>query len=756
MPIEYNHDHENEITLFGATNFRNQMRRFGIKTDDRRRHMYVIGKTGMGKTTLLENLLLSDILAGHGCCYIDPHGDTAEKMLDYIPSHRINDVVYFNPADQEFPVGFNILETTSEEQKHLVASGLMGVFKKIWPDVWSPRMEYILLNCVLALLDYPGATLLGINRLLVDKEYRTRVIAKIRNPIVKTFWLAEFTSWSEKYATEAIAPVQNKVGQFLSASIIRNIVAQVKSTINPRQIMDEGKILIVNLSKGKIGEDNMRLLGGMIVTKIQLAAMERVDIKSEKDRRDFYLYVDEFQNFANESFANILSEARKYRLNLTVAHQYIAQLEEEVAKAVFGNVGTLVVMRVGAEDATFMEQEFAPVFTPEDLVNLPKFQMYLKLMVDGVSTQPFSANSLAPIAQQTGSEEKVIAVSRERYAEHRSIMEEKILRWSGMEAVGAAAGVSYPEIMTEEERERREAEGVKTEPVKRESPVLQMLGTLEPTKASDSYDALEGNSASDSSEYLRMSPERLSAISKPPQAAKKEKPKFPHTCTRCGKVWDMPIQLDTSRPIYCAECLPIVREEKKTKKTVMRSAMAQAFTTDDGSPVVVDSSGPANGSASTKLKAVLDPDIARRSASKPNKPRFIGDRKPMPSAHVPSQKGTVTIVRDERPATLSLMQELERAKGKPIETNKKKLEPRAPLAPKKDKPQPMRPREERPALDLDIGISVPASRPAPAPTEGVREPRSATVFKQTVSSVNPQPSSKTLQPGERVTFDDET
>ncbi|MBP7133682.1 type IV secretion system DNA-binding domain-containing protein, partial [Patescibacteria group bacterium] len=226
MSLEYTHEHENEITLFAETNYRNQKKRFGIKTDDRRRHMYVIGKTGMGKTTLLENLFYSDMANDHGCCYIDPHGDTAEKLIDFVPSHRINDVIYFNPADVDFPMGFNILETESEWQKPLVASGLMGVFKKIWPDVWSPRMEYILMNCVLALLDYPGATLLGINRLLVDKEFRARVVAKIRDPIVKTFWVAEFTAWSEKYATEAIAPVQNKVGQFLSSSVIRNIVAQ--------------------------------------------------------------------------------------------------------------------------------------------------------------------------------------------------------------------------------------------------------------------------------------------------------------------------------------------------------------------------------------------------------------------------------------------------------------------------------------------------------------------------------------------------
>jgi hypothetical protein len=755
MPIDYNHDHENEITLFGATNFRNQMRRFGIKTDDRRRHIYVIGKTGMGKTTLLENMVLSDVMAGHGVCYIDPHGDTAEKLLDYIPSHRINDVVYFNPADLDYPVGFNILETTRDEQKHLVASGLMGVFKKIWPDVWSPRMEYILLNCVLALLDYPGATLLGINRLLVDKEYRTRVIAKIRNPIVKTFWVAEFTSWSEKYATEAIAPVQNKVGQFLSASIIRNIVAQVKSTINPRQIMDEGKIFIVNLSKGKIGEDNMRLLGGMLVTKLQLAAMERVDIKHEIDRRDFYLYVDEFQNFANESFASILSEARKYRLNLVVAHQYIAQLDEAVAKAVFGNVGTLIAMRVGAEDATFMEQEFTPTFTPEDLVNLPKFQMYLKLMVDGVATQPFSAATLPPIATRTSSEEKVIAVSRERYAEHRSIMEEKILRWSGMEAVGAAAGISYPDILTEEEREKR---GI-------EAPVMQMLGTIAPTSSpSTSYEALEGLSSGDGSEYLRISPERLSAISKPPQPAKKEKPKFPHTCTRCGKVWDMPIQLDTSRPIYCAECLPIVREEKKMKKTVMKAVRSAPLHTDDGSSVTVDADGPANEQASRKLKAVLDPDLPSRKPT-PNAPRIVGERKPLPPA--PARQGTVTIVRDAAPTRMSLLEELEMAKGKPIETDKRRLDGQV------RQERPRRQEAKRPAAS-----HAPSSSPVRTDDEGLpvferpvsSEPRSSTVFRQTTSSVRPSassqrpsssssknaPAGRPLQPGERVSFDEET
>jgi len=428
----YNHDHENEVIPFAETNFRGENRRFGIKTDDRRRHVYVIGKTGMGKTTLLENFVLSDIYAGHGVCYVDPHGDTADKILDFIPPWRVNDVVHFNPADMEFPVGFNILEIANENQKHLVASGLMGVFKKIWPDVWSARMEYILLNCVLALLDTPGSTLLGISRILADKDFRKKIVENVKDPVVKGFWVNEFAKYTDKFASEAIAPVQNKVGQFLSNTIIRNIVAQPKSTIDVRKIMDERKILIVNLSKGMVGEDSSKLLGGMIITRLQLAAMERVDMP-EKDRQDFYLYVDEFQNFATESFANILSEARKYRLALITAHQYIEQLEEEVAAAVFGNVGTIIAFRVGAGDAEHLAKEFAPTFVEEDIINLAKFEVYLKLMIDGVASTPFSAKTLPPIAKRMDSREKVIAVSRERYSTSRAAIEEKVNKWSGFD-----------------------------------------------------------------------------------------------------------------------------------------------------------------------------------------------------------------------------------------------------------------------------------------------------------------------------------
>ncbi len=725
MAIDYNHDHENEITLFAETNFRNQRKRFGIKTDDRRRHIYIIGKTGMGKTTLIENMVLSDIHAGHGVCYVDPHGDTAEKILDYIPSHRINDVVYFNPADVDYPVGFNILETVDDDKKHLVASGLMGVFKKIWPDVWSARMEYILQNCVLALLDYPGATLLGINRLLVDIEYRKRVIAKIRDPIVKTFWVAEFSSWSEKYATEAIAPVQNKVGQFLSASVIRNIVAQVKSTIDPRKVMDEGKILIVNLSKGKIGEDNMRLLGGMIITKLQMAAMERVDIKHEEDRRDFYLYVDEFQNFANQSFANILSEARKYRLNLVVAHQYIKQLEEEVAWAVFGNVGTIVTFRVGAEDAQFMENEFLPTYTIEDLVNLTKFQVYLKLMVDGVATAPFSANTLPPIAQRMDSEEKVIAVSRERYATPRSEIQQKVLKWSGMEGPldAGTSGISYPDIMTEEERAAREDLGG--------VPARLKPGTPEYARAG--VEALEGTAPTEAREYLTISPERLASIVKTPQGQKKQKPMFKHVCSRCGKEWDMPIQLDPSRPMYCAECLPIIKEEQKSKSHVMRNVLRGGKKDLETAGIKVEDGKMSNDGEQRlhEMYATVEGGKAPAKRQEPNRPRFSQPPRPAPP------KGTIRIVTGQDDED-SLLSELVRSKGKPIETDKAKLtgdrpsreEDRGRKRQKRQKDRPPR------AEHLPDVPSVSSEEPSSPPKTVSQDPRSVTVFKRATSSVN--------------------
>jgi CxxC-x17-CxxC domain-containing protein len=443
-----------DITIFAETNFRNKRTRFGIKPDDRRRHMYIIGKTGMGKTVLLENMAIQDIQTGKGVAIVDPHGEFAEKMLDFVPSGRVNDVIYLNPADIDHPISFNVMEKVAPELRHLVASGLMGVFKKIWYDMWSARMEYITYNTILALFEYPGTTLLSVNRMLADKDYRQKIVEKITDPTVKAFWINEFAKYPDRFREESVAAIQNKVGQFISTPLIRNIVGQVKSSFDMRQIMDEGKILIVNLAKGKIGEDASNLLGALIITKLQLAAMSRVDVPEEV-RRDFYLYVDEFQNFATEAFATILSEARKYRLSLILTHQYIAQLDSmtdkgkstKVRDAVFGNVGTLVTFRVGAADAEFLEKEFVPEFTIDDLVNLDKYNIYLKLMIDGAASRAFSATTFPPFPKPEKSyREKITKVSRERYTMPREEIEEKLAKWS--EAV---------QVQREEKRKKYDA-----------------------------------------------------------------------------------------------------------------------------------------------------------------------------------------------------------------------------------------------------------------------------------------------------------
>ncbi len=430
----------NGINFFAETTFRNQKKKFGIKPDDRRRHAYVVGKTGMGKTEMIINMAIQDIQQGHGIGFVDPHGEAAERLLEFVPSNRINDVIYFNPADLGYPIAFNVMEKVDNEHRHLVASGLMGVFKKIWPDVWSARMEYILNNSILALLEYPGSTLLGVNRMLADPEYRKKVVEKITDPVVKSFWINEYARYTQRYEVEATAAIQNKVGQFISNPLIRNIIGQVRSSIDMRKMMDEGKILIANISKGKIGEDNSRLLGALVITKLQLAAMSRVDIP-EEERKDFYLYVDEFQNFATDAFINILSEARKYRLCLILANQYLGQLEETMATgkstkvrdAVFGNVGTIICFRIGAEDAEFLEKEFTPEFLMADLVNLGKYNIYLRLMIDGLAGRPFSAQTLVPFLQpEKSNRETIINVSRERYSVVRQIIEDKIGKWTGI------------------------------------------------------------------------------------------------------------------------------------------------------------------------------------------------------------------------------------------------------------------------------------------------------------------------------------
>jgi len=419
----------NDITFFAETTFRNERKKFGIKIDDRSRHMYLVGKTGMGKTEMLKNLAIQDIQKGKGLAFIDPHGEAAEELLDFVLSQRIEDVIYFNPADIGFPIAFNVMEKVDPEHRHFIASGLMGVFKKIWPDVWSARMEYILNNAVLALLEYPDSTLLGVNRMLADIDYRKKVIDKITDPVIKSFWVNEFSRYTQRYEVEATAAIQNKIGQFVSNPLIRNIIGQIGTPVDMRKAMDEGKILIANLSKGKIGEDNSMLLGALLITKLQLAAMSRVDTPEEK-RRDFYLYVDEFQNFATEAFINILSEARKYHLCLVLSHQYIDQMPEPVRDAVFGNMGTLVSFRVGAQDAEYLEKEFYPEFEAGDLVNLAKYNIYLKLMIDGVAGRPFSAETILPIPKPIKSyKEKIIKQSQQKYSTPQKIVEEKISSW---------------------------------------------------------------------------------------------------------------------------------------------------------------------------------------------------------------------------------------------------------------------------------------------------------------------------------------
>lgn len=419
------------VTAIGMTNYRGHQQKYGIKDDDRRRHIYIIGKTGMGKSTILENMIASDIENNRGVAVIDPHGDLADAVLNFIPKSRTNQVLIFDPSDKDFPVSFNMLECRTPEQRHLVASGLLGVFKKMFGDSWGPRLEHILRNTILALTEMPGATILGIMKMLTDDDYREKVLAKVTDGMVLSFWKDEFGKWQPRQKVEAVAPIQNKVGQFLSSSLVRNVFGQPKSSLDLRFAMDTQKIVIVNLSKGKIGEDNSSLLGSMFITKFQLDAMSRANIAKE-ERKDFYLYVDEFQNFATDSFATILSEARKYKLNLTMANQYIDQMTDDVKAAVFGNVGSMIVGQVGAADAEIFAKQFSEQVEANDIINLPKYKSYVKLMIDGVSSQVFSSDNLVPPTQEhlnLADKETIVRLSRERYAKKREFVEEKIGQW---------------------------------------------------------------------------------------------------------------------------------------------------------------------------------------------------------------------------------------------------------------------------------------------------------------------------------------
>lgn len=417
---------DENISAFGLTNFRGINHQFGMQRYDRSRHVYIIGQTGAGKSGLLELFALSDVYHNQGYAIIDPHGDFAINNMKFIPAHRVKDVVYFNPADTAHPIGFNPLEVTDPNMKSNISSEVIGVLKRMFGESWGPRLEYILRYTILALLDRPETTMLDITRMLTDKKFRKETLDYCTDTVVLQFWKIEFASWNDKFVAEAIAPVLNKVGAFTANPVIRNIIGQPTSTFNIREIMDEGKILVVNLSKGLIGEDNASILGSFLVTKIQLAAMSRSDIPNVEDRRPFYLYVDEFQNFATDSFATILSEARKYGLNLTVANQYISQMSDTVRGAVFGNVGSMISFRVSAEDAQILAQQFQPQFEPSDLLQMHNRHFIVNMVIGGEKAPAFSATTLNLPPPQADNSHYIIQHSREQFSRSRSDVEQAI------------------------------------------------------------------------------------------------------------------------------------------------------------------------------------------------------------------------------------------------------------------------------------------------------------------------------------------
>jgi Helicase HerA, central domain/TraM recognition site of TraD and TraG len=417
-----------ETTYIGNREIWGGEKPFGISRVDRRQHLYIIGKTGTGKTTLLRNLICQDIERGNGVALIDPHGDLAEEILDCIPSWRADHVLYFNPADSDFPVGFNLVPSSVASRKYLEASAVVGAFKHIWRDSWGPRLEYILYAGVAALLECENVSLLSLPRMLTDVRYRRWVLKQVRDPVVRSFWEWEFAGFDKRLLSEIISPIQNKVGQLLMAAPLRNVFGQVKSRIDPRFIMDNRRIFIANLSKGRLGEDKSNLLGSLLVSKFQTAAMERSDMP-EGGRTDFFFYIDEFPNFSTDSFAGILSEARKYRLNLTLAHQYIEQMSREVREAIFGNVGSIISFRVGLTDARVLANEFGSGYSAEQFTELANYEIRTKLLQQGEYGEPFLGRTASPSASFHGYGENLMRRSRERFGTSRAKVESRIRRW---------------------------------------------------------------------------------------------------------------------------------------------------------------------------------------------------------------------------------------------------------------------------------------------------------------------------------------
>lgn len=438
------------LSYFGITNFHNQNAKFGIFRKDRRRHLYVVGKSGSGKSKLLELLMIADLKAGKGLGVLDPHGDLVDNILRYIPPERKNDVIIFDPTDTEFPIAFNPLEQVAPEYRVRVTLGFIEIFKKLFATNWSPRLEHVLRYTTLALLDSPNTTILSILKMLTDKNYRQKVVAKIQDSVVKNFWVNEFAGWSEKFDNEAITPLLNKVGQFVSTNLIRNIIGQPQNKINIRQVMDEGKILLMKVPKGILGEENAQLLGSLIITKIYQAAMSRADTY-EENRIDWYFYVDEFQNFATDTFDEILSEARKYKLNLTLAHQFMGQLSDKIRKTVFGNVGSMVSFRVGAEDATVLANEYNPRFKERDIINLGVREMYLKLSINGEIRDAFSAHTMSVPKPANDISSEIRDLSRQKYCLPRADVEKILTTWDegGLDKEGESS-VQYQDTNFEE------------------------------------------------------------------------------------------------------------------------------------------------------------------------------------------------------------------------------------------------------------------------------------------------------------------